>query len=714
MNTDGLIDWGWRKKLPLIRQTEKAECGIACLAMVADWHGYKTDLRSLRAKCGITQHGMSFARLIECGALLKLSGRAVRLELHELERLATPCILHWNLNHFVVLKKVSGKKVEIHDPANGTLSLNQSEVNKHFTGIALELTPTHDFEEKVESKTVRLSALIGKTIGLKGALSRIFVFALVLEVLALTLPIFNQIIIDEVLVGYDKNLLVLVIGAILLVTATQTLIGLAQQWATIKLSVNFNMQWAANVFHHLFRLPIDWFQKRDIGSISAKFSAVDVIQQTLTTSAIQALLDLILVVGTLSVMLVYSPQLSFIAIAAALGYIALRFAWFGAFKRAEENTWEASTQEESYFIETIRGILSLRVNGTLPWRESSWRNLNINRRNAQLHEQRLGMIYNTMNVTIVSLVSAAVLWFGANLVLEGLFTIGMLMAFLSYQGRFSASISSLIDKYFEFKMLSVYNERLADIVLTEKETDVVPDAVRLPTVSNSATDNIIEFDNVYFSYGKDQPPILNGTSFSVKNSEIVALVGASGCGKSTISKLILGIHSVTSGRINYFGNNSMAKKALRVQVGAVLQEDQLFGGSIIENITFFAGDLDEEWLIECARRAGVHDDIESLNMGYHTLIGEMGSSLSGGQKQRLLIARALYKKPKLLVLDEATSNLDIYTESFVCQMLKEINIPVLMIAHRPETIASADRVLLVENGLVQEIPNNFKQEGQGV
>ncbi|WP_419796129.1 ATP-binding cassette domain-containing protein [Vibrio artabrorum] len=290
----------------------------------------------------------------------------------------------------------------------------------------------------------------------------------------------------------------------------------------------------------------------------------------------------------------------------------------------------------------------------------------------------------------------------------------MLMAFLSYQGRFSASISSLIDKYFEFKMLSVYNERLADIVLTEKEIESVPDTLGLPVVTNNPSDTVIEFDNVLFSYGKDQPPILNGASFSVKSNEIVALVGPSGCGKSTISKLLLGIYSVTSGSINYFGNKSTASKSLRTQVGAVLQEDQLFSGSIIENITFFAGDLDEEWLVECARRAGVHDDIERLNMGYHTLVGEMGSSLSGGQKQRILIARALYKKPKFLVLDEATSSLDIYTESFVCQMFKEINIPILMIAHRPETIASADRVLLMEGGLVQEIPNNFKQEAQDV
>jgi len=716
VHVEHIINWNWGKKLSLVRQTEKAECGIACLAMVAEWHGYKIDLRALRAKCGITQHGMSFARLIECGELLKLSGRAVRLDLNELEQLTTPCILHWNLNHFVVLKRVRGKKIEIHDPANGALCLTIEEVNKHFTGIALDLTPTHDFEQRTEKKAVRLSTLIGKTVGLKGALGRIFTFALVLEVLALLLPIFNQIIIDEVLVGYDKNLLVLVIGAILLVTATQTLIGLAQEWVTIKLAVNFNMQWAANVFHHLFRLPIDWFEKRDIGSISAKFAAVDVIQQTLTISVIQALLDLVLVVGTLSVMLLYNPQLSLIAIVAALAYIALRFAWFGAFKRAEENTWEASTQEESYFIETVRGVLSLRVNGSLPWRESSWRNLNINKRNAQLHEQKLSMIYNTMNVTIVSLVSACVLWFGANLVLDGLFTIGMLMAFLSYQGRFSASISSLIDKYFEFKMLSVYNERLADIVLTERETmggvSVIAPLEQIDKASSNEA--VVEFNDVSFSYGKDQPFIVNGACFSVSRGEIVALVGHSGCGKSTISKLLLNIYSPNSGEINYFGSKNTSIKELRNKIGAVLQEDQLFSGSIIENITFFTGNLDEDWLVECAKRAGVHDDIERLNMGYHTLVGEMGSSLSGGQKQRILIARALYKKPKLLILDEATSSLDIYTESFVCQMFREIDISILMIAHRPETIASADRVLLMDLGAITEIPNNFRQEAQSV
>ncbi|WP_210467048.1 peptidase domain-containing ABC transporter, partial [Vibrio crassostreae] len=527
METNSQLDWGWGKKLTLVRQTENAECGVACLAMIADWHGYKVNLRHLRAKFGVTQHGMSLSRLIECAEEIKLSGRAVQLELDELKQLNMPCILHWNLNHFVVLKSVKGSKVVIHDPANGVMHLTLSDVNKKFTGIALELSPTHDFQKKDEKEKIKLSALIGNTIGLKASLIKIFIFALALETLALLLPMLNQIVIDEVLVGYDENLLVLIILSMLLITATQTLIGLAKEWATITLSVNFNMQWTANVFHHLFRLPIEWFEKRDIGNISAKFSAINVIQNTLTTSVIQALLDTVLVFGTLMVMILYSPTLSIVAIIAALIYVLLRFVWFNTFKRAEENTWEANTKEESYFLETIRGVLSLRVNGTLPWRESVWKNLNINRRNAQLHELKLGMIYNTVNISVISIVSATVLWLGANLVLNGQFTIGMLVAFLSYQSRFSGSIGSLIDKFFEYKMLSVYNERLSDIVLTPKDISSEHGFTQIKQGSVINNNECINVSNLSFSYGVNEPLLLNKASFQLNQGEIVTLIGSS-------------------------------------------------------------------------------------------------------------------------------------------------------------------------------------------
>jgi ATP-binding cassette subfamily B protein RaxB len=713
------LHWGWRRRLTLIRQTESAECGVACLAMVADWHGHRVSLPALRAQCGVSQHGMAFARLIECGEILKLSGRAVRLELDELEQLATPCILHWDLNHFVVLKRVKGNKIEIHDPAKGVVTLTISEVDRHFTGIALELTPTHEFEKKDARKKIKLFELVGKTIGLKAALCKIFVFGVALEVLALIGPLINQIIIDEVLVGLDSSLLVLMIVGTLLITVLQTLISLARDWATITLSVNFNMQWTANVFHHLFRLPIDWFEKRDVGNISAKFAAVNTIQGTLTTSIITALLDLILAIGTLTVMLLYSVELSLIAVAAAVLYGSMRVLWFDAFRKAEEDTWAASTKEESHFLESIHGVMSLRINGALPWREGIWRNLNVARRNAQLHENKLAMVYGIINTVIVSLVSAAVLWFGANAVISGQFSIGMLIAFMSYQGRFSGSISSLIDKVFEYKLLDVYNERLADIVLTPREGDKSPeseDAVLLrhqpSPLKNSIQpvnikdgEPVVILKDVSFSYGADEPEILKNISFQLDPGEVVALVGSSGGGKTTMAKLILGLYQPTDGLLRVFDRDSInaSFSDVRKHIGSVFQDDQLFSGSILDNIIFFSNGADHEYAVHCAQLAAIHEDIEALSMGYQTLIGEMGGTLSGGQKQRLLLARALYKKPKLLILDEATSNLDVSKEMQVSQTLRSLGLPILLIAHRPETIASADRVVELSNGVLREV-----------
>ncbi len=216
------LNWSWRRQLPVIRQTEAAECGVACLAMVASWHGYRVDLSSLRTRFGVTQRGMTFARLVDCAAQLNLAARPLRLEIDDLPQLATPCVLYWDLNHFVVLKQVRGQRVEIHDPARGCVKLSLAEVSKHFTGIALELTPTQTFVAQDQRRRIRLRELIGRTAGLKAALARIFVFALVLEALALLAPFLNQIVIDEVLVAHDQNLLVLILIGMALLTATQT------------------------------------------------------------------------------------------------------------------------------------------------------------------------------------------------------------------------------------------------------------------------------------------------------------------------------------------------------------------------------------------------------------------------------------------------------------------------------------------------------------
>lgn len=691
----------WRRRLPLIRQTESAECGVACLAMVAGWHGYRIDLPSLRARFSVSTQGMTFVHLMECAQILKLTGRAVRLELEELSQLTVPCILHWDLNHFVVLKRVRGNEIELHDPARGAVNMSLVQANRHFTGVALELTPTHDFEQRDERKQVRLTELVGKTVGLKAALARIFCFALALEVLALLSPLINQIVIDEVLVALDDSLLVLIVIAMLLMSATQTLIGLARQWATITMAVNFNMQWTANVFHHLLRLPIDWFEKRDIGNVSAKFDAVDTIQDTLTTSILEALLDVLLVVGTLGMMLLYSVSLSMLALGAALIYGLLRVLWFRTLRRAAEDSWTASTLESSHFLETLHGMLSLRVNGALAQRESAWRNLNIARRNSQLREHKLAIGYDIINQIIGSLVGAAVLWFGANAVLSGSFSIGMLVAYMSFQGRFSSSINGLIDKAFAWRMLDVYNERLADIVLTQKEGGAQAAGSLAVAFPEQREDRpVVELENITFRYGQGGNDILAGAALRIMPGEVVALVGRSGCGKTTLAKILLGLYPPTAGRLQVFGidHHHAGYGQVRQMIGAVMQEDRLFRGAILDNITFFSQHSDLEWAQHCAQLAQLHEDIIALPMGYQTLIGEMGNSLSGGQKQRLLLARALYKRPRLLILDEATSHLDVTNEIVISSTLRNLGLTILLIAHRPETIASADRVVELDAG----------------
>ena len=713
------VKWTGKKRLPVIRQTESAECGLACLTMIACWHGLLTDLPTLRERFSISTQGMTLQRLMECASGIRLSSRAVRLEPEDLKSLSLPCILHWNINHFVVLHKVQGGKLVIHDPDKGRVTLSLQDAGKHFTGVALELTPAGDFTVRDERKKIRLRQLTGETPGLRTAMLRIIIFALALEVLTLGSPLINQMVIDEVLVAADRSLLTVIIIALLLLSLTQMLLSLARQWASITLSVNFNMQWTARVFHHLVRLPLAWFDARSKGSINARFEAVDTIQQALTTQVLEGILDVLLVVTTLCMMLLYSPEMTLIALLAAIIYGVLRALWYPSLRQSAEDAWDAGARESGYFLETLNGILSLRINGVTAYREAAWLNLNVTRRNTQLRQSRLLMCYDIAHTLTGSVVSAVVLWKDAGEVLNGSFTVGMLVAYLSYQMRFSSSISSLTDKFFSWRMLDIYNDRLADIVLTPTEghqqqpvqeynsTSVIPPISRGTVAGDDHPP--LSLEHITFSHKGGHKPILRGASLTLYPGEVVAITGKSGCGKSTLVKLILGIHIPDEGTIRTFGILQTHPDYFQVRrrIGTVLQDDHLFSGSIADNIIFYSEDRNHERMTRCAQLALIDSDIMAMPMGYQTLIGETGGGLSGGQKQRILLARALYKKPGFLLLDEATSHLDVESEIQISQTLRLLGLPVLLIAHRPETIASADRVLYLADGDFTELKPPF-------
>ncbi len=699
---------GWRgglglSRLPMVLQTEAAECGLACLAMVSAFHGHRIDLATLRQRFSVSLKGMTMADLVRIGAGLQLQARPLRAEMNHLGQLRTPCILHWDLNHFVVLASVGRDHAVIHDPARGVRKIVLAELSRHFTGIVLELTPAIDFKPRTEKQSVSLRQLLGQVTGLKRSLFQIFLLALALESFLLLSPFFLQWVVDGALVSADRDLLVTLgigFGGLVLLQVTS---GALRSWAVLHLSSTLNLQWMGNVFAHLLRLPVAWFEKRHAGDVMSRFGAVQKIQQTLTTSFIEAMLDGLLVVVTLAVMWFYSATLTLIALAAVAIYALLRAAFYRAQRRATEEAIIHDAKSASHFLESLRGVTAIKLHNREADRQARFMNLVVDWMNAQLDVRKLELTLGVLHKTLFGLERVAVVWVGALLVMDQRFSVGMLFAFLAYKEQFAQRFSALIDKAVELKMLRLQSERLADIVLAEPEPMAVSS---LSSTGDAASREPlgIEIADLSFRYADGEPWVLQGCSFRIEPGESVAIVGPSGGGKTTLIKLLLGVHTPSSGAIRVGGRPLLAAgmREWRDQVGIVMQDDPLFTGSIADNIAFFDPQPDMSWVEACARRAAVHEEIVALPMGYHTLVGDLGASLSGGQRQRILLARALYKQPQILFLDEATSALDIDRERQVNDAIRALSITRIVVAHRPETIASADRMIVLKDGRIEQ------------
>jgi len=687
------------ERAPLILQTEAAECGLACLAMVASAHGHHTDLPTLRRRFSLSAKGVMLGDLVRMAESLMMNSRALRAELAELPQLQTPCILHWDLNHFVVLVSFRRGVALIHDPARGVRRMKLDELSRHFTGVALELQPAPGFAPAMERQRVTLRQLLGPVSGLKRSLGQILLLALALELFVLLSPFFLQWVVDGVVVSGDRALLLTLSLGFGLLVLIQMVTAAARSWAVLVLSATLNLQWLVNVFAHLLRLPVAWFERRHAGDVLSRFGAVQKIQKTLTTSFIEAVLDGALVLLTLVMMAIYSVTLTMLALAAVLGYALLRRVFFKPLRNATEETLVFEAKQSSHFLESLRGVQAIKLFNAQADRQSRFASLVVDAMNAEIATRKLELLFSVLHRGLFGLERVAVIGVGAGLVLDGRLSVGMLFAFFAYKEQFAQRVSSLIDKTVALQMLKLQGERLADIVLTPPEADAKQEQARAEDA-----DSDIELRDVGFRYSDGEPEVLRGVSLRIEAGESVAIVGPSGCGKTTLLKLMLGIHPPASGEV-LIGGVSLTRLGLRAwrdQVGVVMQDEPLFSGSIAENISFFDAAPDSDWLQQCARVAAVHDEIEAMPMGYHTLIGDMGAALSGGQKQRILLARALYKRPKILLLDEATSSLDVERERIVNQAVKQLALTRVIVAHRPETIASAARVIALHEGRVAQ------------
>jgi ATP-binding cassette subfamily B protein RaxB len=693
------LQFGWSRSLPIMLQTEAAECGLACLAMVASYHGHDVDLAGLRRKFSTSLKGVTLARVMGMAGQLGFTCRPLKLDMDNLRQLKTPCLLHWDLNHFVVLKQVGKRRIVVHDPAYGIRKLSWKEVSEHFTGVALELSPSASFEPVQARQAVSLRALTGRVRGLVPALAQILLLALALEVFALAAPFYLQWVLDQVMVSADHDLLSLLGLGFIGIAVFSALVTAARSWAVTWLGATLNVQWASNLFGHLMQLPLDWFEKRHVGDVVSRFGSIQTIQRTLTTQFIGSLLDGLMSAVTLVVMAFYSLWLTVLVVGLFLAYGLIRWMFFNPLRLANEEQIIYAARQQSELLESIRGAMPIKLANKQSERLSRYANATVSTANREIGIQRLGIAFTLSNQLMFGIGRVAMIWIAATLALKNEFTAGMLIAFIAYADQFTGRAAGLIDKWVDFSMLKLHAERVADIALTSPEK--IADAAWNGPIPEAS----IELHNVSFRYADGEPWILKDCSLRIDAGESVAIVGPSGCGKSTLAKIVLGLLQPTEGEV-HFGGVDIRKLGLdnyRQWIGAVMQDDQLFAGSIADNISFFDEDQKLDLVGTVAHMAAIHDDIVAMPMGYQTLVGDMGSSLSGGQKQRVILARALYRHPALLVLDEATSHLDVECEKNVCTAIQTIKMTRIVIAHRPETVSASDRVVSLNCGQMQSV-----------
>lgn len=684
-----------------ILQSEASECGLACLAMIACHHGYHVELSELRQRFSVSLKGVNLPNLVRYASSLHLSARPLRLELDSIGELQLPCIIHWNLNHFVVLRKVhrrwrGGAVVTILDPASGERTMTLDEFSRSFTGVAIELAPTPAFEVRQEARRVSIRELTGEIKGLRGAVGQVLALALALEMFALVQPLFNQFAIDYVIVSGDMELMLVLVLGFGLVLVTRTAIDLARSWVLMRWGMQVSLQWSLRLFSHLTRLPMSYFEKRHLGDVVSRFGSIGSIQSTLTSLFVETVLDGLMAVLALGMMLLYSQALAAVVVLAVAAYALLRWLFYGPLRDASKERLVLAARENTHFLETVRSMSTLKLFGREAERRATWQNLKVDVNNRDIRTQKLTIVFRMLNTAISGAQSLVVFYIGAALVTRNVLTVGMLMAFISYAGTFSSRLFNVIDVLVNVKMLGLHAERLGDIVGTpaEAEPQMETDLQRVAPA--------ISLRGVKFRYGDAEPWVLNGVDLEIPAGENVALAGSSGCGKTTLCKILVGLLEPVEGEVLVGGIpvRQLGLRTYRQMIGTVMQDDVLLAGSILENICFFDTAPDLERIERCARLASVHEEIAAMPMGYQTLVGEMGSSLSGGQKQRVLLARALYKQPMVLALDEATSHLDLSNERKVNQALAGLELTRISVAHRPDTIRAARRVITLAGGVI--------------
>lgn len=689
------------RNLPMVFQSESSDCGLSCVNMIAGYWGLEVEYSLLKRHFKTDLEGHNIHTIMSTLETLNISSRMIAVEPEDLIHIEGPAILHWNLGHYVVLKKATRKGIEIHDPDIGPVFIDRSRIGKHLSGYAIECLPTENFQKGKFKQKRKVSDLWNKLSGANSSFGLAITLSLGLFVGVLASPFFMKYTIDNVLINNDFNLLFMVGGAFLLATIMSTIVRYIRDMVVMHIGNKISLQIGSNLLSHILKLPLTFFEKRKIGDLNAKFSAIERVREAMTDGLMVIVVDGFLASVALLVLVYFAPLLALISFIAVATYLAMRILSYNRIRQYHDESLIATGAEQSAFYETLSGMQAIKLFGRESERFSIWQNTYKESMDKRLKIGLFESFVRSFNDLIYHVETIAIVVFGVMLIINKEISVGMLFVAMSYKNIFSDRIRACMDHMTRYKLLTVFLENIGDII--DHETDTAHRDLPAPPQVEKGT--LFEAKNIYFRYKKESKNILDNVSFGIKKGESVAFIGRSGEGKSTLIKMLLGLYYPDSGKLLYANKeiNQINVRSLRERIGVVMQNDQLLSGSVMENITFFDTSPDEKWAYECAKSAMIFDDVANMSMGFDSLIGDMGSTLSGGQKQRLMIARALYRKPEILILDEGTANLDIETEARLLARLKEFNITIISVAHRPETVKFSERLFSLSEGTMKEV-----------
>lgn len=727
-------------KVPVIMQMEAVECGAASLCMILAYYGKWLPLEKVRADCGVSRDGCSARNIIRAARAYGLDAQGYRMELSALREIEFPAIIHWNFNHFVVLNGFKKNNAVLNDPGRGTVEVSMEEFDKSFTGIVLQIHKSDRFVPEGKPRSVWEFAK-KKLMGTAPAFAFVILTGVLTAGIGMITPLFSRIFMDNILSGKNPEWLMPFISAMVITLVFQFIVSCIEGVYWLKIRGKLAIEANASFMWQVLRLPMEFFSHRFAGDIASRQASNENIASTLIGKLAPVFMNILLLVFYLTIMVNYSILLSAVGIAAAVvNIVVLRLVSkkrvnMSRILQRDGGKLSGITMSGFEMIETIK------ASGAEGGFFERWAGYFARQSNAQVTLSRANQYYGVIPSLLQQIANISVLMIGVYLILDGEFTIGMLLAFQGFLSSFLTPVNELADIGQSFVEMRAQMERVEDVMnykpdvpwdngseSSGRETGRQPDnsdnadlqtmnrqMEKQPADSDNTDLHItngqlekltgrVELNSITFGYNKLSPPLIEDFSLSLKPAGSVAFVGGSGSGKSTLAKLISGLYSPWSGEIRFDGRlrNEINRGIFTGSLAVVDQDIILFEDTILDNITMWDKSIDEGTVIKACKDARIHDDIIQREGGYSHVIREGGANFSGGQRQRFEIARALAQEPSIIILDEATSALDARTENLVMQAIKARGITLIIIAHRLSTIRDCDEIIVLDKGKVAE------------